>query len=248
MFHSRILVNNPDIDKADLVCYKSLTMEKRFLSFMSLALVASLGVASLLRSQETADPAADAEAEEEATPPPTKAGKKPGHMGKDKAGIESYLKHRLSTIKSFHKQRGDFAAKDVKEWNTFWDKVKEERNLFEVRIARQRLDLFDSLSSLNPKEHATTISDFERLQTNQIRAFENDQKQKMQDYFAAREKRWREYYSAQEKDRASFAAEVNASWDQLKAALKMKGGSSRSSSPPSSSPSSSSNPPSSRRF
>ncbi|MBI4348664.1 MAG: hypothetical protein HY553_17635 [Elusimicrobia bacterium] len=222
-------------------------MKKRFfLSRSSLALVTLLGVTSLLRSQENADPAADAEAEEEATPPPAKASKKPSHMGKDKAGIESYLKHRLATIKALHKQRVDFAARDVKEWNAYWDKVKEERNLFEVRIARQRLDLFDSLSSLNPKEHSTTISDFERLQTNQIRAFENDQKQKMQDFFASRDKRWREYYSAQEKDRASFAAEVNASWDQLKAALKMKGGSSRrSSSPP---PSGSSNPPSSRRF
>lgn len=193
---------------------------------MSLALAATLSGVIYLRAQETADPAADAEAEEEATPAPAKgaAGKKPGNMGKDKAGIEGYLKHRLAAIKTSHKQRIDFASRDQTEWGNFWNKVKEERNLFEVRIARQRLDLFESLGSLNQKEHSTTISDFERLQTNQIRAFENDQRAKMQEFFSGREKRWKEYYNAQEKDRASFAAEVDASWDQLKAALKLKGG------------------------
>lgn len=196
---------------------------------MSLALAATLSGVIYLRAQESADRAADAEEEEAATPPPKKGAKKPGHMGKDKAGIESYLKHRLAVIKSSHKQRLDFAGRDTAGWGKFWNKVKEERNLFEVRIARQRLDLFESLGSLNQKEHSTTISDFERLQTNQIKAFENDQRQQMQAFFAARDKRWREYYLAQEKDRAGFAADVDASWDQLKAALKLKGGASSSS-------------------
>ena len=199
-------------------------MKKRLFSLMSLALATTLSGVIYLRAQESADPAADAEEQEEATPPPTKGTKKAGTMGKDKAGIEGYLKHRLAAIKTSHKQRLDFAARDTTEWGNFWNKVKEERNLFEVRIARQRLDLFESLGSLNQKEHSTTISDFERLQTNQIKAFENDQRSKMQEFFGSREKRWREYYVAQEKDRASFAAEVDASGDQLKAALKLKGG------------------------
>lgn len=192
---------------------------------MSLALALSLAASRCIKAQESSDLAADAEAEEEATPAPKKGGKKPGHMGKDKGDIEKYLKHRIAALKTSHKSRLDFVAKDAKEWGEFWSKVKDERQLFEVRIARQRLDLFESLGSLDQKEHPTTISDFERLQSNQIKAFENSQKGKMSDFFAARDKRWKDYYSSQEKDRVSFAAEVDASWDQLKATLKVKSGS-----------------------
>lgn len=199
-------------------------MRRLLATTLSAALALAVTGAVVLRAQE----AAEAE-EEEATPMPTK-GKKAGHMGKDKGDIEKYLKHRLAAIKTAHNQRLDFVKKDTKEWESFWNKVKDDRNLFEVRIARQRLDLFESLGSLDSREHPTTISDFERLQNNQIKAFENAQRQKMQEFFSVREKRWKEYYAGQEKDRASFAAEVDASWDQLKAALKLKGGAKSSSS------------------
>lgn len=221
-------------------------MRRLFATTLAVALAVALTGAVALRAQDAAE--AEAE-EEEATPLPDKPLGKSKHMGKDKGDIEKYLKHRLAAIKTSHKQRLTFMGKDGKEWESFWNKVKDDRNLFEVRIARQRLDLFESLGSLESSEHPTTIADFERLQTNQIRAFEGTQREKMQDFFQARERRWKEYYVAQEKDRANFAAEVEDSWDQLKAALKLRGSGKKSSPRPSRSNSSSSDgvtPP--RRF
>ncbi|MBI4424856.1 MAG: hypothetical protein HY554_14080 [Elusimicrobia bacterium] len=194
-----------------------------------LALVAALAGNGRLLAQE-ADLAAE---EEEAAPAPAPAAaaKKPRTMGRDKSGIEAYLKHRLSAMKVSHKARLDIMTKDSQEWSAFWNKVKDERNLFEVRIARQRLDLFESLGSLEAKEHSATIADFERLQTGVIRAFEKGQQARMQEFFTARERRWRDFYAAQEKERAALAAEVDASWSQLKSAMKMKGSTSTKSTP-----------------
>ena len=140
-------------------------------------------------------------------------------MGKDKAGVEAYLKQRLATIRAGHKAQGEFNSTEGQRWQEFWSKVKDERELFEVRVAKQRLNVFEALDSLEPAEHGKTIADFERMQGNVLRSFESTQRVKMTAFFAAQAERAKAFAAKQEKDRASFAEEAEASWRQLKAGL-----------------------------
>lgn len=132
--------------------------------------------------------------------------------GVDKRRFEAYVKRRVNKINERHKARMDFLAKESDIWNNFWTKVRDERKLFEIRIGRQMLDLFESLSSLNPEDHAVSMADFERMQANVIKSFETQQRQKLSEFFAAREARWREFVAAQERERADFLAEGPTDW------------------------------------
>lgn len=136
--------------------------------------------------------------------------------GIDKKRFEGYLKKRVEKIKGAHKTRMDFFAKEAETWKRFWDKVRDERQVFEVRVTRQTLDLFESLGSLDPKTHPTTIANFEKMHGDIMRAFEQAQREKMQDFFAEREARWKEFYAEQEKDRVDFMAEAQAGWQDNK--------------------------------
>lgn len=136
--------------------------------------------------------------------------------GIDKKRFEGYLKKRVEKIKDSHKARMDFFAKEAETWKKFWDKVRDERQVFEVRVTRQTLDLFESLGSLDPKTHPTTIANFEKMHGDIMRAFEQAQRDKMQDFFAEREARWKEFYAEQEKERADFMAEAQAGWQDNK--------------------------------
>lgn len=75
-------------------------------------------------------------------------------MGKDKGEIESYLKGRLTAIRAGNKAQSDFNTEENQRWSEFWNKLKDERELFEVRVAKQRLNVFDSLNSLERKAFA----------------------------------------------------------------------------------------------
>lgn len=137
-------------------------------------------------------------------------------MGKDKGEIEAYLKQRLAAIRAGNKAQIEFSSSDAQRWQEFWTKVKDERELFELRVAKQRLNVFESLDSLEPAEHGKTIADFERMQSNVLRSFESTQRAKVAAFFAAQMERTKAFAAKQEKDRASFAEEAEASWRQLK--------------------------------
>lgn len=167
---------------------------------------ASAGAAAASKKARTA-PAPDASASEP----------KPSSMGRDKAEIEAYLKQRLADIRAGNKAQSDFSAAEALVWEEFWSKVKEERELFEVRVAKQRLNVFESLDSLERSEHSKTIADFERMQSNVLKSFENAQKAKMTAFFAAAAQRTKDFAARQEKERAAFAADAEAGWRTLKA-------------------------------
>jgi hypothetical protein len=138
----------------------------------------------------------------------------------DKKRFEAYLKDRLAKINEHHQARMDFLAKEADTWNSFWSKVRDERKVFEIRITRQTLDLFESLASLDPKDQPTTIADFEKMQANVVKSFETQQKQKMAEFFAARDERWKEFAAEQEQEREQFLAEAANDWQQSKQALR----------------------------
>ena len=138
----------------------------------------------------------------------------------DKKRFEAYLKDRLAKINEHHQARMDFLAKEADTWNSFWSKVRDERKVFEIRITRQTLDLFESLASLDPHDQPTTIADFEKMQANVVKSFETQQKQKMAEFFAARDQRWKDFAAEQEQEREQFLAEAASDWQQSKQALR----------------------------
>lgn len=149
--------------------------------------------------------------------------KKAEDEGIDKKRFEAYLQGRVAKIKDAHKVRMEFFTKEGETWKTFWEKVRDERQVFEVRVTRQTLDLFESLASLDPKDHPTTIANFERMHSDIMRSFEAQQREKMQAFFAEREARWKEFAAEQEKERTDFMAEAQSGWqdnkDQLASAV-----------------------------
>lgn len=174
-------------------------------------------LAVLLLAPATASAAAAKKARPAPAPAASEGEVKPASMGRDKAEIEAYLKQRLADIRAGNKAQADFSAAESLVWEEFWSKVKEERELFEVRVAKQRLNVFESLDSLERSEHGKTIADFERMQSNVLKSFENAQKAKMTAFFAAAAQRTKDFAARQEKERASFAADAEAGWRTLKA-------------------------------
>lgn len=172
-------------------------------------------LAALLLSPASASAAAAKKARP--SPDASEGESKPASMGRDKAEIEAYLKQRLADIRAGNKAQGDFSAAEALVWEEFWSKVKEERELFEVRVAKQRLNVFESLDSLERSEHGKTIADFERMQSNVLKSFESAQKAKMTAFFVASAQRAKDFAAKQEKERAAFAADAEASWRTLKA-------------------------------
>jgi hypothetical protein len=137
-----------------------------------------------------------------------------------KKRVEAYLAQRTRKLQEAHAARLEFSSRETLLWEEFWGKDRDARKTFELRVARQAVDLFSTLETLDPKDHASTVADYERLRGTMVRSFETQQKQKMQDFFAAREARWNQFAAAQEKDRVAFAADAESSWQDDKNFLK----------------------------
>lgn len=137
-----------------------------------------------------------------------------------KKRIENFLALRSKKLQDAHSARLEFAAHETLLWEEFWGKERDVRKTFELRTARQVVDLFSTLETMDPKDHAGTITDFERLRGTMVKSFEDQQRRKMQDFFTAREARFRLFAEAQEKDRAAFASDGEAAWADDRAFLK----------------------------
>jgi hypothetical protein len=174
-------------------------------------LVASAAVPTFAAKKKAKPAAAE---ESAAAPQPEEGG------GTHRKRVEAYLAKRLKKIQDAHAARIDFSIKDEQSWESFWEKAREERKTFEVRTARQTVDLFSTLEVIEPRDHATTIADFEKMRANMFKSFESQQKQKVAEYFAAREARWKEFVAAQERERVAFALESDANWQDDKLFLR----------------------------
>ncbi|MBI4386577.1 MAG: hypothetical protein HY551_04285 [Elusimicrobia bacterium] len=133
------------------------------------------------------------------------------------ARLEEFLRKRQAQLERDHKARMDFMARETELWTGFWSKVFEERSLFEVRIARQRLDTLESLASLDGKDRESALSDFEKLQVTQIKSFEDKQQRKMQEFFAQRQSRLKDFEMETEQGRAALANDAYAQWQAQRA-------------------------------
>ncbi len=139
-------------------------------------------------------------------------------VGSDKESIEAYLQQRLAKAKKSHKNQDKWGRGMTGAWAKFWSQMYDDRKSFEIRIARQRLNLFESLDSLEVAFHGQTISDFERLQSNIIKSFEAQQAQKMKDYFAVLFTDLKSFQDEQEAGRLQMGQEAMDAWRAQKAA------------------------------
>lgn len=137
----------------------------------------------------------------------------------EKTRLELYLRERTDRIKDMHRGQVKFISDEMETWNAFWGKVKDDRVRFEVHVARQRLNLFESLGSLDKKDHAASILDFEKLQAKLVQSFEATQKEKVVDFFMTRDIRWKAFASQMERDRSALVADGHASWKDQKAKI-----------------------------
>lgn len=169
------------------------------------------------------EPAADGE--EEAPQPAPKRKKKAAKdkddaYGNDKKSIEAYLQSRLAQLQKSYRAQESFGKRTAGAWSSHWSRVYEERKVFEVRMARQRLNIFESLASLDTAAHSQTIADFERMQANVLKSFEDSQKQKMADFFNQMMADLKQFSTEQEATRAEFMADAHAAWQSQKSGAK----------------------------
>ncbi len=141
----------------------------------------------------------------------------------DKKRFEAYVKRRIAKLNDAHKSRMDFMAKESDTWNSFWTKVRDERRVFEIRMSRQMLDFFDSLSSIAPGDRDAAISDFEKMQGNVLGSFESQQRQKLDEFFGARDRRWKDFVAQQEQERSQFLADAPADWQRTRQSAVLPG-------------------------
>lgn len=174
-------------------------------SLILLSLAAAAAPPSSASKKKKAEPASET---------PAEGGK--ASVEDCKKRIESYLAERTKKLQEAHAARLEFSSRETLLWEEFWGRDRDARKTFELRTGRQALDLFSMLETLDAKDHAATIANFETLRGTMVKAFEVQQKQKMQDFFAAREARWKQTADAQERDRAAFAAEAETAWQSDK--------------------------------
>lgn len=150
-------------------------------------------------------PAEEAQAEEA----PVK--KKPGKKAAKSAPLDPF-KMRLAEISKVHKSQMAFGNTEFEAWRLFWTKLRDERGLFEMRLANERKAFVESLSSLDSKDHAQSLVDYETMQSNKMRSFEESQGVRIKDFVQEREAKLREFGVAQEAERDRMAQASQDAW------------------------------------
>lgn len=215
---------------------------KRLLSLILAVGVAALGYGMLAaqsdsgRSKAKKAPAEDEFADEEGAgeageaPPeeqaPTKKKGKPA-KGEDEAPadanetemVKNYLKGRLSQLKRSHTEQEAFGKKFNSDWQDFWKALYDKRRDFEIRMAKQRLNHFEVLSSFsadNKSARDRAIANYEVTQNNLIKAFEDEQQESLKKFFSKVDADVKKFGAEQEKQRQEFLNQTLASWDKQK--------------------------------
>lgn len=163
----------------------------------------------------------DEMAEEEARPRARKP-KKAVRAKSSKSERPDPMKVRLAEISQVYKEQIAFGSAEFDLWKKFWTKLRDDRGLFEVRLAKQREGFVDSLRSLEEKDHGQSLADFETMQGNTMRSFEERQSFKIKDFIAERQSKLREFGAAQESERARLAQTSESAWLEEKNMLNIE--------------------------
>lgn len=158
-----------------------------------------------------------AEPADEEAAPEARVKRKKGADGK--SVIEDYLRERLGVAqKNFDDQKA-FGGKVSARWETFFAEIHEDRRRFETSIAKQRLNLFETLTSLGPEFHDQAMADYERMQSTMLRSFETSQKKKMDEFFGRLLEDVKSYGVDQDRRRSELVAASNDAWKDQKTFL-----------------------------
>ncbi len=128
-------------------------------------------------------------------------------------------KKMLVMVKKVYEARIAFAEGEITIWRTYWKKVRDQRGQFSMRMEKQRDGFVDSLRSLDSEFHYSSLQDFENLQGNMVRSFEEDQSARIQEFMALRESNLRDFGIAQESERARLEGASVDAWIAAKKAL-----------------------------
>lgn len=150
----------------------------------------------------------EAPAEEEEARP--KAKKRKPTSGKGM--VEEYLRDRLTVAQKNHHEQKAFGAKVTERWDKFFAELYEDRKRFETSIARQRLNLFETLASVGDAYRSQAVSDFERMQTTMLKSFESSQKQKMDEFFGRLLDDYKQYFVEQDRKRTELVQSSVEAW------------------------------------
>ena len=148
--------------------------------------------------------------EEEAPAPKAKAKKRKASDGKGM--VEEYLRDRLTVAQKNHHDQKAFGTKVSERWDKFFNEIFEDRKRFETSIARQRLNLFETMSSVGPGYRDQAVGDFERMQGTMLKSFEGSQKQKMDEFFGRLLEDYKAYIVEQDRKRAELVASSVEAW------------------------------------
>lgn len=161
------------------------------------------------------DEAADDVVEEAEAPRSRKKGKK----ADGKSVVEEHLRERLSAVQKNWDDQKMFGSKLTKRWEKFFAEIYEDRKRFETSIARQRLNLFETMASVGPSYQAQGILDFERMQNTMLKSFDASQKEKMDEFFGRLMEDTKGYALEQDKKRSEMVAISMEAWKDQKAVL-----------------------------
>lgn len=209
---------------------------KSRLIFLCIAGLAALAPLALLAQPEymprfkapkQAEAVEEEEAEEEEAPAPKAKKKKDAKMkkgrpeeaapsGTDTKSINAYLMGRLKELQESHAAQETFGRKFNSAWMDFWQGIFNERKDFDIKMARQRLNHFQTLSSLDAAYRRQATSDFEKLQSGLTRSFENSQRKKLDEFFSGALGDIKTFGSEQDKWLLQFMAESDAAWKAQK--------------------------------
>lgn len=201
-------------------------MLKRTIQLIALILAAGLPIHLQAQTEGQQGGAEAVEGEEEGAPRGGEEEETPVPPPKQPAkGKPDQAKLLLAEIAKVHKAQIAFGNAEFEQWRNFWTKLRDERGLYEVRMSKQRQNFMESLRSLDPQDRGQSLADFETLQTNQMRAFEEKQAAKIGDFVNARVERLRSFGVAQESERARLSQASASAWVNQRAQLKIDAGS-----------------------
>ncbi len=152
----------------------------------------------------------EAPAEEEEEAPKAKPKKRKATDGKGM--VEEYLRDRLTVAQKNHHDQKAFGSKVSERWEKFFAQLYDDRKRFETSIARQRLNLFETMTSVGPGYRDQAISDFERMQGTMLKSFEGSQKQKMDEFFGRLLEDYKSYFLEQDRKRSELVASSVEAW------------------------------------
>ena len=149
----------------------------------------------------------EAPSEEEEAPKPKPKKRKDG-----RGMVEEFLRERLTVAQKNHHEQKTFGTKVSDRWDKFFTELFEDRKRFETSIARQRLQLFETLSSVSAGYREQTVQDFEKMQGTMLKSFESSQKAKMDEFFTGLMSDYKGYFGDQDKKRAELVASSAEAW------------------------------------